>query len=596
MYFTHRFFLLSIFVILGWSVAAQNDSTTTPPPKLTPKHISYAYGYMFAEDLSKNERFSEAECNPKYLLKGLKDGMRKLDTAKLTQVTNMLIARIDADTSVTDAKAANDIAYNLGYNAIGNLMSLLQLSKKEFHYGWLKKGFYDFQHQKTAYFDKDQRTALLSTFFKEKQAIVQERYEQERRLLAEKNLKDAEAFLIENGKKPNIQTTPSGLQYQIIKAGTGAQPSVNDRVKVHYTGTLIDGKTFDSSIERGKPAVFSISGVIKGWQEGIPIMKVGARYRFFVPPSLGYGISPPPSIPPNAVLIFDVDLIEVLSDTGLFTTKGAMSYSYGYMLSNSLNNLGFSPAERAVGPFIEGYAAGFGLKPTAFEQIENAMKARMQAETPATSPQDAQQVAFNIGAVSSGSIAQQMGARVEDFTLSAVARGYQDAINQVEPQFTQQEMTDAVNAYFEPKQQAAMQRKQAQNTAQATANKQKAVAFLEENAKKDGVITLPSGLQYEVLQAGNGDQPTASSTVTTHYKGMLQDGTVFDSSFKRGEPASFRLNQVIQGWQEGIPLMKQGAKYRFFIPSELGYGDQGMGTSIPPGALLIFEVELLEVE
>lgn len=594
MYHTPRFSLLFIFLLLGLGVTAQNDTTTTP--ELTPKHVSYAYGYSFAEDLADNERFSKEERQSKYLLKGLKDGLYKLDTAKLNQVTDVLIARIDADSPATNTKVAYNTAYNLGYNAMGNLVNLLQLSKKDFHYGWLKKGFYDFEKGKTARFDNDQRTALLSNFFKEKQAIVQERYEKERQLLAEKNLKEAEAFMAENGKKANIQTTLSGLQYQIIKEGTGAQPAVNDRVKVHYTGTFVDGQVFDSSIERGEPATFSLSGVIQGWQEGIPMMKSGARYRFFVPPNLGYGISSPPSIPPNAVLIFDVDLVEVLSDTGLFTTKGAMSYSYGYMLSNSLSNLGFSPAERAVGPFVEGYAAGFELDKVAFGQVEEAMKARLQTQQAVSSPKEAQQIAHNIGVVSSGSIAQQMGARLADFSLPALARGYQDAIDQADPQFTQQEMQDAVNAYFEPKQQAAMQRKKAQNAAQAAGNKEKAQAFLTENAKKEGIITLPSGLQYKVLQAGTGEQPTASSTVTTHYTGMLQDGSVFDSSVKRGEPATFRLNQVIQGWQEGIPLMKKGAKYRFFIPSDLGYGDQGMGDSIPPGALLIFEVELLKVE
>lgn len=594
MYHTLRFFLLFTFLLLGLGATAQNDTTTTP--ESTPKHISYAYGYSFAEDLAENERFSKEELQSKYLLKGLKDGLYKLDTAKLNQVTDALIARIEADSPTTNTKVAYNTAYNLGYNAMGNLMNLLQLTKKDFRYCWLKKGFYDFEKGKKARFNEEQRTALLSNFFKEKQAIVQKRYEQERQLLAEKNLKEAEAFMAENGKKANIQTTPNGLQYQIIKEGTGTQPAVNDRVKVHYTGTFANGQPFDSSIERGEPAIFSLSGVIKGWQEGIPLMKVGARYRFFVPPNLGYGTNSPPSIPPNAVLIFDIDLIEVLRDTGLFTTKGAMSYSYGYMLSNSLNNLNFSPAERAVDPFVKGYAAGFELNEAAFSQVEEAMKARLQTQQTATTPQEAQQIAYNIGVVSSGSIAQQMGARLADFNLPAIARGYQDAIDQVEPQFTQQEMQDAINAYFEPKQQAAIQRKKAQNVAQAAKNKEKAQAFLTKNAQKEGITTLPSGLQYEVLQAGTGEQPVASSTVTTHYTGMLQDGSIFDSSVKRDEPATFQLNQVIRGWQEGIPLMKKGAKYRFFIPSDLGYGDQGMGDSIPPGALLIFEVELLEVE
>ena len=120
--------------------------------------------------------------------------------------------------------------------------------------------------------------------------------------------------------------------------------------------------------------------------------------------------------------------------------------------------------------------------------------------------------------------------------------------------------------------------------------------YLAENAKKDGVITLPSGLQYQVLKEGNGRKPKATDTVKCHYEGMLVDGTMFDSSIQRGEPAEFPLNGVIAGWTEGLQLMQEGAKYRFFIPYTLGYGERGAGQSIPPFAALIFDVELIEVK
>jgi len=119
--------------------------------------------------------------------------------------------------------------------------------------------------------------------------------------------------------------------------------------------------------------------------------------------------------------------------------------------------------------------------------------------------------------------------------------------------------------------------------------------FLEENAKRENVKTTASGLQYEVLQEGNGEKPSgAASRVTVHYEGSLINGNVFDSSYKRNQPATFGLNQVIPGWTEGVQLMNKGAKYRFYIPSELGYGARGAGSSIPPHATLIFDVELLE--
>ena len=121
-------------------------------------------------------------------------------------------------------------------------------------------------------------------------------------------------------------------------------------------------------------------------------------------------------------------------------------------------------------------------------------------------------------------------------------------------------------------------------------------AFLADNAKKEGIVTLPSGLQYQVLQEGNGKSPKATDQVKCHYEGTLINGKVFDSSYRRGEPATFPLNGVIAGWTEGLQLMQEGAKYRFFIPFNLAYGTRGAGQDIPPYATLIFDVELIEVK
>jgi FKBP-type peptidyl-prolyl cis-trans isomerase FklB len=126
-------------------------------------------------------------------------------------------------------------------------------------------------------------------------------------------------------------------------------------------------------------------------------------------------------------------------------------------------------------------------------------------------------------------------------------------------------------------------------------NKAAGEAFLAENAKKEGIVTLPSGLQYEVITEGNGKKPSATDRVKCHYEGTLIDGTLFDSSIKRGQPAVFGVNQVIQGWVEALQLMTEGSKWRLFIPSELGYGAQQAGEMIPPHSTLIFEVELIEV-
>jgi len=136
---------------------------------------------------------------------------------------------------------------------------------------------------------------------------------------------------------------------------------------------------------------------------------------------------------------------------------------------------------------------------------------------------------------------------------------------------------------------------QAANSGKAEANLEKGKAFLAENRKKEGVIETASGLQYRVIADGAGKTPKATDLVETHYEGKTVDGAVFDSSVKRGKPASFRVNGVIQGWQEALQLMKEGAKYELFIPFDLAYGPNGAGSAIGPYETLIFEVELLKV-
>ena len=184
----------------------------------------------------------------------------------------------------------------------------------------------------------------------------------------------------------------------------------------------------------------------------------------------------------------------------------------------------------------------------------------------------------------------QMGAK--DMNIDDFAMAIRDVIEGNDLKVTNREAQTIVNDYFQ-KQEEKMRAELAEKGKEA---KEAGEKYLAENAKKEGVVTLPSGLQYQLLKEGNGRKPKATDSVVCHYEGMLIDGTMFDSSIQRGEPATFGLQQVIAGWTEGLQLMQEGAKYRFFIPYLLGYGESGAGQSIPPFSALIFDVELIEVK
>ena len=184
----------------------------------------------------------------------------------------------------------------------------------------------------------------------------------------------------------------------------------------------------------------------------------------------------------------------------------------------------------------------------------------------------------------------QMGAsklNIDDF-----AQAIKDVISNGDLKVSDQEAQELVQNFF-----AEQEAKQhAESEALGKVAKDEGENFLAENGKKEGVITTASGLQYQILREGNGNTPKATDQVECHYEGTLINGTKFDSSYDRGQTATFPLNGVIAGWTEGLQLMQEGAKYRFFIPYTLGYGERGAGASIPPYAALVFDVELVAVK
>ncbi|MBQ2511601.1 MAG: FKBP-type peptidyl-prolyl cis-trans isomerase [Bacteroidales bacterium] len=180
----------------------------------------------------------------------------------------------------------------------------------------------------------------------------------------------------------------------------------------------------------------------------------------------------------------------------------------------------------------------------------------------------------------------QKSLNIDDYA-AAIA----DVLQGRQPKMSHEEVQQVLEHFFTELE----QRQQAEAAERGKAAKSEGEAFLAENKKRAGVVTTPSGLQYEIVKEGNGRQPKASDTVQCHYEGTLIDGTVFDSSYRRGMPAEFGLRQVIAGWTEGVQLMKEGSIFKFYIPYNLAYGERGAGADIPPYAALIFTVELIKI-
>jgi FKBP-type peptidyl-prolyl cis-trans isomerase FklB len=208
-------------------------------------------------------------------------------------------------------------------------------------------------------------------------------------------------------------------------------------------------------------------------------------------------------------------------------------------------------------------------------------------ETPVLKDQK-DKVSYSIGM----EIGKNMKRQSLDVNPELLTRGVKDAFSDGKPLITDEEMKEALMAF----QKEMMAKQQELAKVAGEKNQKEGEAFLAENKKKEGVITLPSGLQYKVIKAGSGNKPKATDTVTVHYQGTLINGTEFDSSYRRGQPVSFPVNGVIPGWTEALQLMETGAKWQIVIPSNLAYGDRGAGPQIGPNATLIFEIELISIQ
>jgi FKBP-type peptidyl-prolyl cis-trans isomerase len=346
-----------------------------------------------------------------------------------------------------------------------------------------------------------------------------------------------------------MEETSSGLQWGILTPGTDAAgPADGDTVEVHYTGWLTDGKKFDSSRDRGAPSKFGVNQVIPGWTEGLKLMTPGMRCKFVIPGDLAYGAQGRPgTIPPNATLVFDVELISVVRMPKMPPADAAKQKALEDGCKVQVMKVG---AGAAIGA-----DDGVALRYAIWKADGTLLDCTEKSGRKMSGALDSLQWPFLKGVVADMKVGGVVRAEVPQALLPQ-ARA--DTVWELE----------LVSTTKLPK---------------------------FRDLAQDKVVTTQSGLQYEVIDQGEGDSPKATDTVVAHYSGWLTDGTMFDSSHARGEPTEFPLNRVIAGWTEGLQLMKPGGKFLFRIPSELGYGSRQSG-QIPPNSTLVFLVELVEVK
>ena len=356
-----------------------------------------------------------------------------------------------------------------------------------------------------------------------------------------------------------IKTTASGLKYSVLEASASADsPRYGDRVRVHYSGWLLDGTMFDSSVKRGEPSEFGLGQVIEGWNEGLALMKVGDRYKFTIPYALAYGEQGrPPVIPAKADLVFEVELIAI--------TARAMRY-VAWEDSDAVQRTESGLAYRKL---VEGKgepASEASLVKIAYAMYDDKGKPVMASSmdgAPLLQAPDKLPLVFMKEAMAF--------MRVGDRVLLHVPKGL-GLTGQVPP---------GVDAEAPALWQLELVSSMKFTTPEFSM------------PTDEELTTTASGLKYRILREGTGNKPKPTSRVTVHYQGWLTSGEPFDGSYGRGEPATFGLNGVIAGWTEGLQLVGEGGMIQLVIPGDLAYGKRGSPPKIGADATLVFVVELI---
>ena len=363
------------------------------------------------------------------------------------------------------------------------------------------------------------------------------------------------------------KTTPSGIKIEMLALGTpGTAPKPGDRVKVNYTGWRSDGTKFGSSLDdkRALEAALGVGMLIEGWEEVLPLMDVGSKAKFVVPAALAYGTDghAGAKIPPNADLTYEIEVLDVVKGKALPDFRAADAAKQ----KTTESGLKFE---------VIGEGSGEGLKAT------DVVELRCTVWRPEG------KLVFDTAALG-GPVTGELG-------LVRITRTgekfFAEALPLMKPGGTYRLEVPPALCWGETK----LLPRLAPNTLTVwQVEVLRTIRFVPLDPEK--TVKTESGLQYQVIEEGTGVNPGPGGGVAVHYTGWLEDGTEFDSSHRSGRPARFMLNHVIKGWTEGLQLMKEGATYRFRIPTELAYRDRPPTPKIPPNAALVFEITLLRVQ
>ena len=421
-----------------------------------------------------------------------------------------------------------------------------------------------------------------------------------------------EKYIADN-KITNVETSPDGFYYVIDKQGTGGFPQIGKTVYVHYVGTRLDGKKFDSSRDRGQPFDFPLGQgrVIKGWDKGIPLFREGSRGKLFLPADVAYGANGAGAdIPANTPLIFDIEVFaeaDITREKTEGTTKAAAEAkiaaetaktSEGSKIAAYLKTYPtkvFLTDMNGIASAIE--TPGTGARAKKGDKVTFHFEGKFLDGRPlGNSRQQNKPVTITVGEnqmIPGGGFdmaIQQLatGGKGSFVMPSATCLGEKEVngIPAYSPLVFDLEVLEIVDAAAAKAKLATM----------AKAEQTQIEAFAKANNLT--IKMLPSGLAYAMETVGTGTQAQAGKTVAVHYTGKLTDGKKFDSSVERGQPIEFPLGQgnVIKGWDEGIALFKVGGKGKLLIPSYLAYGEGSPSPDIPANSILIFDIELVDVK